>query len=441
MLIYAYGTRGDVQPYLALAYALNEAGHHAVLAAPARFAGLAADHGVEFAARDDEWLNILDDPDVRKILSSGGMRAGLDKAARKAVQQRLRTGFHRLLPRILDDTWSAARQGADVVVHSHEYVDQGQQIAEMLGVPAVLALLHPNIVPSREYASGLVPFGTRLPGLLNRLSYVPLRFMRLESATVRHWRTERLGLQERRGQYDMLRRPDGGPVTVLHGFSRHVIRPARDWPDSVHTTGFWLLPSMGRWSPPAELVDFLKSGEQPIFVGFGSLSGLDPEHTGRVIRDAVQQAGVRAVVNTGWQSIRIAEPSDRMFVIDQVPYDWLFSRVRLVVHAGSAGVVNEALAAGVPHVACPLHREQEIWASRVHELGLAPAPIRQRDLTVDNLAAAIRQALADSGARDRAQRLCAEVRAEDGARTAARIVAGVHEQTRRGTTGQPPVAV
>ncbi|WP_036377665.1 glycosyltransferase [Micromonospora sp. ATCC 39149] len=428
VLVYAYGTRGDVQPYLALAYALHREGHQAVLAAPARFRSLAEQYGVGFAPRDDEWLGILNDPDVRRILERGGFRGGLDSSRRKQVQQRLRTEFSRLLPKILDDTWAAAGGGADLVVHSQEFVDQGQQVAEALGVPAVLALLHPYVVPSWQYPSALFRFDAKLPGVVKRLSYVPLRFLRLETATVQRWRSERLGLPPRRGQYDMLRQPDGSRTTVLHGFSRHLVAPASDWPSGVHTTGFWLLPSEGRWSPPDPLVRFLDSGPPPVFVGFGSLSGDDPRRMGEIVVAAVRNLGVRAVVSGGWDSIRIDVPPDDVFVLDQAPFDWLLPRLRLAVHAGSAGVANEALAAGIPHVSCPMHREQELWGDQLHRLGLAPPPIRQRDLTADNLTAAMRTALRDVDMAERARQVREQVRAEDGARAAVRILEHVHAE-------------
>jgi sterol 3beta-glucosyltransferase len=108
--------------------------------------------------------------------------------------------------------------------------------------------------------------------------------------------------------------------------------------------------------------------------------------------------------------------------VDDVPYEWLFPRVRLVVHSGGAGTLNTALAAGVPQVACPYHGEQLRWALRLQALGVAPAPIRQRDLTADNLADAIRTALAEPGYREEAARLGALVGEEDGVGAAVAVL-------------------
>ncbi|ASO20666.1 sterol 3beta-glucosyltransferase [Actinoalloteichus hoggarensis] len=429
ILVYAYGTRGDVQPYLALAAALGRAGHEAILSAPARFETLASAHGVEFRGRDDEWLGILEDPDVRRILAMGGMRKALDKDARRRARTRLHDDFRRLFPKILADTAAAADSDVDLVVHSQEYVDQGGQIAEKLGVPSVLALLHPFIVPSWEYPSGLFPFDTRLPRLLNRLSHVPLRFLRLERRTLARWRSEDLGLPPRPRSHDMQRRPDGGRVTVLHGFSRHVVTPASDWPSEVHTTGFWLLPGGDSWTPPPALAAFLDAGEPPVFIGFGSLAGLDPRETGRAVVAAVRAAGVRAVVSSGWGSIEIDDPPEDVLIVEEVPYDRLFPRMRAVVHAGSAGAMNEALAAGVPQAACPLHREQELWGNRVHRLGIGPAPVRQRDLNAAVLTEIIRQVVTDRTMAERAARMRTLVRAEDGARVAATVLTDLFDAT------------
>ncbi|MEV1001272.1 hypothetical protein [Nonomuraea sp. NPDC050202] len=101
-------------------------------------------------------------------------------------------------------------------------------------------------------------------------------------------RAERLKLPRRRGRHDFLRRPDGGPATVLQGFSAHVLPDGLDYPPWVHTTGFWSLPAPPGWTPSPELASFLAAGDRPVYIGFGSMAGNDPERVGRVVAEADQ---------------------------------------------------------------------------------------------------------------------------------------------------------
>lgn len=421
VLVYCYGSRGDVQPYLALATALNAAGHHAVLAAPAMFAPFAAEYGVDFSPRNDEWLRLLGRPEIRDLIANEDDRSSRFDAARAL----LGAEAARLYPVMVRDNWTAARHDVDLVVHQHNALDHGHQVAERLGVPAVVATLYPSYVPTWEYPSTMIKPGVRLPRLLNRLSYLPLGRVVAHRDVLDAWRTDTLGLPPRRGRFDRLRRPDGGRVPVLNGFSRHLVRPASDWPSSVHTTGFWFLPAPASWSPPPELLAFLDAGPPPVFVGFGSMAGRDPAGTGRLVAEAVRAAGVRAIVGTGWGGIELADHGPEILVLEQAPYDWLFPRVAAVVHAGGIGTIHAATVAGRPQVVIPFQREQMMWSRRTADLGLAPEPTFQRDLTVDLLTLAIRRATEDPTIATTAARLSTLMRTENGTASAVRLLAGV----------------
>ncbi|AXB43288.1 glycosyltransferase [Amycolatopsis albispora] len=422
VLVYTYGTRGDVQPYLALAHALAARGHHAVLSAPALYADLAAGYGVEFAPRDDAIIRMyLEDPEVQYTMAyQGSGDPGYRKRGRRA-STRLRRTLRTRLPKMLQDTSAAAAGGADLVVAGYYQWELGQHVAEHLGVPLVMTSLWPNCVPTRYYASELVPFGMRLPEPLCRLSYLPMRNFQVGRRIVDEWRENTLGLPRRRGRHNRMRTPTGERVPFLHGFSPLVVPPASDWRGEVHTTGFWRLPPAGDWTPPAELTGFLDGDTPTVFVGFGSLLSRDAAETGRIIRDAVAGAGVRAVVRRD-KNIDATLLGPDVLLVDEAPYDWLFPRMDAVVHGGGVGTVNDALAAGVPQVPIPHTSEQEAWCRRVHELGVATAPVRQRDLTADGLAAALRAATRDQAMTAAAGRLGSRIQAEDGAGTAARAL-------------------
>lgn len=410
-LLVTHGTRGDVQPFLALAVALRDRGHEALLAAPESFASAARDHEVEFAPLDEGPNRLMDDPVVKEAMEGGyqGLRG-------KITAVRTAQLIKPLMADVLHDVGAVARaSGADVVVHTPGL--PAQHAAEMLGVPAVLATLQPGWVPTSVFPCPMVPL-PRLPKAFNRATYLTVSAtLRAYSGIVNTWRTTELGLLRRRDAHDLLRDAAGEHRVVLQAFSSLVTVNDPAWPKSVRTTGFWYLPSAREWAPPERLERFLAAGPA-VYVGFGSMAGRDSRRAASIVADAVRQAGVRAVVATGWGGIAPDPEADGVLVIDQAPHDWLFPRMSAIVHHGGGGTTGAALAAGRPQVVCPFVADQPYWANRMHTAGAAPAPVRQQHLTAERLADALKRAVGDTAMRDRAEQLGQQIRAENGVTTA-----------------------
>ncbi|MDX3225463.1 glycosyltransferase [Streptomyces sp. ME19-01-6] len=429
-LIYSHGTRGDLQPYLALAYALNRAGHTATLVGPQMYASFAAAYGVRFEPLTDEGVKTLSRPDFRRILLNSDRPESEIGEYRKAREKIFNEVMPRTYPVMLQQLWDAARDGADIVIHSHHSRQVMHQIAEKLGVPHVLATLYPHFVASRRYPSQMGTFDARPDNLEQhqRAARQPLKPLLVDLIST--WREKTLGLPPREGFLDFRHRADGSPAPVLHGFSPHVLETAPDWPAWVHTTGFWSLPRQADWQPSPKLLRFLEDGDQPpVFIGFGSLLGVDPEATGQLVIEAVRRTGVRALIVTGWGGISVADPPKQVRIESDVPYDWLFPRVRAAVHAGGPGTHNTALEAGIPQVSCPFHKDQVMWGNHLHDLGVAPPPVKQRDLTADALAAAVHTALTDADIARNADRLARKVAGENGAENAVRVLEEIQRES------------
>ncbi|MEO3811535.1 glycosyltransferase [Sphaerisporangium sp. B11E5] len=414
VLILTHGTRGDVQPYAALALALKRAGHEPILAAPAAMAGLAGPHGIAFAPVHDGPNTLVNEPGIREAIETNyrGLRG-------KKVALQVMRRSKPLMAAVFDDMAGVAEGGADLVVHAPGV--PGHHIAERLGVPAVPAALQPVWVPTATFRNPMVPLP--LPTALNRASYLPIKLMlRSFGGIADELRGRRLDLPRRRGRHDILRRPDGRPATVLQGFSRHVLPGGLDYPAWVHTTGFWFLPAPPGWNPSPELAAFLDDGPAPVYVGFGSMAGTDPRRLGRIVTEALRLAGVRAVLASGWGGIQAGDLPDTVHRLDQAPHDWLFPRMSVIVHHGGSGTTGAALAAGRPQVVCPFVADQPFWAARTHAAGVAVPPQPQRRLTPDGLAAAIRRAATDPAMAAAADDLGRRIRAENGTARAVTIL-------------------
>ncbi|WP_439380545.1 glycosyltransferase [Amycolatopsis lexingtonensis] len=416
-LLLTHGSRGDVQPFAALAAALTGAGHEVVVAAPASSAAVAEPFCAGVVPLDDGTNKLVDDRAAweaveRNFRGLRGKRLGL----------RLLRHNRAAMARVFGDLAALGRtlaEAGDVDLVVHQVNVPGHAIAELLGVPAVPVCLQPFWVPTPSFPDPLFPYP--LPAVLNRASYASTRtFVRALTGNPARFRRDGLGLPRRRFAHDPLRRPDGTPAPVLQAFSRHVLPPRAWYPEPVHTPGFFFLPP-APWTPPADLAGFLAAGPPPVYLGFGSMVGSDPARTGQVVAAALRATGVRAVVALGRGGIRPDGLGRDAFCLTQAPHDWLFPRMAAVVHHGGAGTTGAALAAGRPQVVCPFMFDQPFFGRRLFALGVAPPPQPLRELTADGLARAIGDAVAGT-VPARAKELGELIRAEDGTGEAVKVL-------------------
>ena len=403
-LILTAGSQGDIQPFVALAARLRQDGDDAVVVAPPRFRSMAASRGVAFVP-----LDAFDMTQVAEaMLDVHGPRRFL----------RLASSMGRLANGTLAGVRSAATD-IDLVVH-HPLIPLGQHLAESLAVPAVAATPIPAYVPTTRFPSPQWATTARLPGRINLLSYHATRWA--IAAPCRRetdrWRAHEAGLPRRRGRHDPLKDVSGRSVPALHAFSRHVLPPPDDWPDTAQVTGYWFLHTPNSWEPPDKLARFLTAGPPPVYFGFGSTSFGQPRPLVTAVEQAVTRLGIRALVSRGYGGLTGLEPSQRVLQIGNVPHDWLFPRVLAVVHHGGAGTAAAAVAAGRPQLICPAGVDQPFWGLRMHELGVAPAPLPLRSLTAAGLERALRQIIEAPGMTERSADLGHHINAEDGTKTA-----------------------
>jgi sterol 3beta-glucosyltransferase len=198
-----------------------------------------------------------------------------------------------------------------------------------------------------------------------------------------------------------------------------VIPRPKDWAPHHHLTGFSFTQPLP-YEPPRALADFLAAGPPPIYIGFGSMTGFDSNELAALATRAARGAGVRAIIATGWAELDVP-PADDIFVVDEVPHEWLFPRVSAVVHHGGVGTFAQGLRAGKPTVIAAFFGDQPFWGWLNAKLGTGPAPLMRAKLDASRLAAAIRQAL-DGAYTERARDVANRLRAEDGATRAAEVI-------------------
>jgi sterol 3beta-glucosyltransferase len=408
--ILTVGSRGDVQPYLALGRGLKAAGHHVRFATERIYQDWVESEGLEYAfltgdskARhaQEAWLSFVYETRNSAIWS-------IYRCNREFVAPVLRS--------LLDSAWAAC-QGTEVII-SMPSVFGGSHIAEKLGIPC-FSMWTSAITPTSEFPHSWSRWRHQrwLGGALNQLSYLiagALYGLTLVP-TINQWRKDTLNL------------PPGGnsqPIPMLYVFSPSVVPPPPDWDENVHVTGYWFLDATTPFDPPDDLVNFIADGAPPLYLGFGSTADRHPEKTLQIAIDAVIASGHRAVLETGWAPIGDLDLPPQIFrLTEAVPHTWLFPQMAALVHHGGTGTIAQGLRYGkATAIFYQKFIDYYFWAQRVAELGVGTPPICLEDLTVERLANAIETVMSDRQMQQRAAQLGQKIRAEDGVARAIDII-------------------
>ncbi|MFE6616080.1 glycosyltransferase [Amycolatopsis sp. NPDC057786] len=392
VVIVAPGSRGDVQPCIALGCGLD--GDRVRVLAAERFRTLVTGHGLDFAPLS---------ADPSEILGSDGGREWTEGRTPASFLRGLRGALAPVMERLLADVQQGAA-GADLVL-APTLGFLGAHLGASFGVPDVELHYQPS-VPTSAFAHPLVPWAGKTGPCGRRLSFravdaVAWQVLRPE---VDRWRERSLGLPAAG-----LRGPRRAETPVLCGFSDAVVPRPKDWPSRVHVTGYWFLEAPAAWRPDPRLRDFLAAGPPPVYIGFGSMRPSEAERIFAAVRTALRRAGLRGLLGTD-----AASDDDDLLTVGDVPHSWLFPRTAAVVHHGGAGTTAAALRAGVPALVCPVFSDQPYWGDRVFRLGAGPRPLPLRELTADSLTARLLELSGNLLFRRGAQFVAARLREEDG---------------------------
>lgn len=403
------GSRGDVQPFIALGQGLMSVGHRVTVCTSRRFEPFIRRHGLRYGFMSNGLLDLMDSPEGRTAIET---TTGLFGTLRTTV--RLAGKAKTINRRLMLDSWAAAQAAAPDLILFHPKGLGGRHIAEKLSVPAMLVLPAPMMVPTGAYPLMGLP-GLNLGARFNRASYRLVGWgYRIYNDTVKAFRKDILGLDPGPRSMGLLQTADGQPVPVLHCFSPLVFPRPADWPTNAHVTGYWFLAPTDTWRPPAELDAFLSAGDAPVYVGFGSMAGRRPRQLAGLVVEALQQANQRGIIAAGGGGITTGRLPGTILKIEDAPHDWLFPRAAAVVHHGGAGTTAAGLRAGRPTVVCPFIADQPFWGRRIHELGLGPEPIPQRKLTTGKLKRALRVVTRSETIKENAATFGRRIRKEDG---------------------------
>jgi sterol 3beta-glucosyltransferase len=403
-----YGSRGDVQPYLALARGLQKRGHLVKLAAPHRFADFAARYHIPF-------IPLVGNPeDISVLINNAG------KNVFRMVNS-MRAYIFSIVPEVSRASFEAC-QDAELIIHSFLFAVGMHSWALEHGIPDVSVLTFPVFAPTRAFpnvATAWLPKGV--------LSYFSHWFFHQV-----FWHIGNSGYKPAIHAHPdipypkKLYWPFGGSsppplrTPVLFAYSPVVLPRPREWGEDIHIPGYFFLDDE-TYQPPAALTDFLAEGKPPVCISFGSMVNRETERVTRALLEALARTENRAVFLTGWGGWKPEASPKNVLFIDAVPHDWLFPRCEAIVHHGGAGTTGAGLRAGIPNLVVPHTADQPFWGKRVHAIGAGPKPIAVWELTADRLASALTEAESQA-IRVRSQAIGREIRREQGVECAVEVI-------------------
>ncbi|TDZ54224.1 Sterol 3-beta-glucosyltransferase UGT80B1 [Colletotrichum trifolii] len=438
--IHIVGSRGDVQPFIPIAQLLMKPpyGHRVRICTHPVFKDFVESNGVEF-------FSIGGDPEalMAYMVKNPGLLPSRESVKAGDIGQRRRE-----MAEIIDGAWRSCIEAGDGMGERVTAATVGNtddlfvadaiianppsmahiHCAEKLGIPLHMVFTMPwSPTQAFHHPLASMSYGEADTSVANYLSFIMMELLTWQGLgdLINKFRTQTLGLDYISPLWGCQLLPRlRVPYTFL--WSESLIPKPVDWDSHINITGFSFLALADGYTPPADLVAFLEAGPPPVYIGFGSIVVDDPKALTQLILDAVELAGVRAIVSKGWGGVGSGgggdnSVPDNIHLIGNCPHDWLFKRVSAVVHHGGAGTSAAGIAAGRPTVVVPFFGDQPFWGQMIARAGAGPAPVPFKEMTAATLAESIAFAL-EPRVRVSVQLMAERIAEEDGAGETARDI-------------------
>lgn len=387
------GTHGEVRPLLALAIELQHAGHEVILCAPPNEKTWISTYGLNFCSSGC---------DINGLIGNLNGYMGHPVRMLKAVKNTLHDiigGQFELENNIKD---------VDLIVGSGEPFAV-PSIAEKYGIPFVFLNLVTQFMPSSNYPPTVIPW-QNLPKWVNKiLWHIVNSFINLSLVGIINEQRKKLELKPIKDIYDHIL---GSFKTCIIAVNE-ALDKVPEYKFNYIQTGLWHVPEVKEEEMDPGLIEFLKSGPPPVYIGFGSMSDPNPKETSKIIEETINTLGVRAIISKGWADLCPNVDMTNTYMIGYVPHYKLFPKAAAVVHHGGAGTVYTAAWAGVPQVLIPHMLDHYYQGALLYKKHLIPKAVSRSKLTSKKLAAAIKEAITSREIIDNNARLGGELRKID----------------------------
>lgn len=380
LTFFALGSRGDVQPSIALAKKAIQNGHSAIICTGKTFEKLIKENGVEFKEVESDLMALLES-DEGKLIYYNALKHPIK--AKNYVQTVVNPAFRKTL----DQFW-AASQGADVIIY-HPKAFGAPDMALALGIPCINMALIPAIYPIEEFPNLIISTNKNFGKTLNKFTYnIIAKAEKSNINQVNDFREKTLNLPKRKsGIYNL--EIEGNRIPIIYPFSPILFDDVKSWKDNVFLPGFFYLDT-DESQLDHTVKKFIARGSKPIVISFSSIPLKNPIEFKRKLKQALTETGNRAIILTGASGMTLEEDDD-LLAIHSAPHTLLFPLAKGIVHHGGVGTMATALKSGKPQMIIPFAVDQPFWANLLYQKGYSLKPLEEKDIEVDQLISRFKQ--------------------------------------------------
>ena len=357
------GTRGDIQPYIALSRKLINSGFEVIIATHPCWKGLIESYNVKFMPLG---------PDIDIEYETAYIRG----KSKNWIIGMIRT--MRFVFKIIEKSTFEIKglcSDVDLVIASHSNI--GAIEAEASGVPFISVTLQPDVIPKKlEKKSKIkIALDKLIGALINPLMVGPYNKLR------------KIHGLKKISSFDQLL----SPLLNIVPISPFICPPNNFWEEKNKVVGYWFVDESINYKPDDLLMNFIKSGPPPIIISLGAMGFESKEEKPKldILINSISKTGMRAIIQGFNKTLENYQLGENIIAIGDVPHTWLFKYGYCVIHHGGMSTTATSIYSGVPSIVIPHITDQYFWANRIYELQLGPNPIPSKDLREATLINAI----------------------------------------------------
>lgn len=372
--IFTLGSRGDVQPYVAIAKQALKYNHEVVICTGESFKSFIEENNIEFAKAELDLMALLQTDEGQEVFNNGTKHF---IKAMKYAKDKVNPAYRKTM----EDFYNCAKD-ADIILY-HPKALSAVDIAQKLDIPCINVSPIPFIYPIEEIPNLIISSNKNFGKKLNKLTYNINKYAEMSNIKeINDFREKVLNLPKRKSgiyTYDINKRP----IPIVYPVSKYLFEDVKSWDDKVYLPGFVFLENKEE-KLDKEIEEFLKKGSKPIVVSFSSMILKNPNKFKRILIEALNKSDNRAIILTGVSGMSF-ENEENILAIKSAPHDLLFPLSKGIMHHGGIGTTAIALKSGKPQLIMPFSVDQPFWANRLYNLGYAIKPLSEKNLTSDDL--------------------------------------------------------
>ncbi len=364
-VLFSIGTRGDMEPFLAIAELLKEKGWDVLCVFPEQFRETVEEMGFRFEGFTKEFLKIMDAHETKMVMAGQGSVFKRIKILIKIS----RTGI-RLSNEMVGLQYKVLKDETPYRVLYHPKCNYN--ILWGMANPGKSIMVSP--IP---FLGHTVDYLTTIGGegygkIINRFTFWFTNTMKaiMIKKSVKRFKNDYKGLKTTTTSIKkaMLQKEKS-----FYPVSPSLFPRPDYWPSCANVVGYYERDKTVNWKPDAQLEQFINKYKKIVFITFGSMSNPNPKEKTQMIVDILKRNNISAIINTSWGGLEeLEEYPDHIHFVSNIPYDWIFPKMYAIVHHGGSGTTHTALKYGCPSLIIPHIVDQFYWNRTTSKLNLGP---------------------------------------------------------------------